>query len=400
MSLGPSKRSILIKRFLPNFLVCGCLAVLTLSVYAPVTFSEFFDYDDGMYLGRNLHVQAGFTKESILWAFTNTETGLWHPLTWLSHMLDITLFGLKPFGHHLTNLFFHSMNAGMIFLVMKLFTRAWIPSFMIAILFSIHPLHVESVAWVSERKNVLSMFFFLLSLWAYFRLVKGGQKRWYAVLVLFFVLGLMSKPSLVTLPFVLLLLDFWPLRRIKIPILGENWSVLVKLIAEKWLLFFITLISCVEAVFAQQSQSAIVSLQSWPAEVRLSNALVSYMAYFGKALLPFNLMFIYPHPGGEIKFWIIFFSAGLLGGITWLVSVTYDKRPYMLIGWLWFLGTLFPMIGIVQIGQQAMADRYAYIPLIGLFIMAAFWFWSEVSAMDEKKQVFFFLASMSVVLLS
>ena len=356
--------------------ICLLLALLTGLIYWQVQNHAFLDYDDGTYVTENPYIQTGFTMKSLAWALSATYASNWHPLTWISHLLDVQLFGLKPAGHHLVNLLFHIANTLLLFLVLSRMTRALWQSAFVAALFALHPLHVESVAWVAERKDVLSAFFWMLTLGAYaFYTERPGLRRYGAVL-LFFVLGLMAKPMLVTLPFVFLLLDYWPLGRFpqlhsqeKKKVSGSLKS-LRPLLLEKIPFFLLSAASSVITYVAQQRGGAVESFQSLPLSERLGNALVSYILYIGKMLWPQNLAVMYPHYGMP-SLWQAGGAFLLLLGITGLVIGRARLRPYLMVGWLWYLGTLVPVIGIVQVGAQAMADRYTYLPLIGLFIMAA-----------------------------
>ena len=352
----------------------------TLFLFWPVRNSEFINFDDDAYVYDNPQVKAGLTLKGVIWAFTTTHMGNRHPLTWLSHMLDCEFYGLNPGAHHLTSLLFHIANTLLLFWVLKRMTgRLW-PSSFVAALFALHPLHVESVAWVAERKDVLSTFFWMLTLWTYVRYTERPGLNRYLLVILFFVLGLLSKPMLVTLPFVLLLLDYWPLGRFSFgrggvnppnpkPSRGRNQgSFPLHLVLEKVPFFVLSAISSVLTFFAQGR--AVGSLQRYPLETRIGNALVSYLTYIGKMIWPHPLAVFYPHPG-MLPIWQVA-GAGLLlvcGSI--LVVRAAGKYPYFLVGWLWYLGTLVPVIGLVQVGSQGMADRYTYVPLIGLFIMVA-----------------------------
>jgi tetratricopeptide (TPR) repeat protein len=358
------------------------LIVATLFLFWPVRNCEFINLDDDIYVYDNPQVRAGLTLKGVIWAFTTMHMGNWHPLTWLSHMLDCELYGLNPGAHHLTSLLFHIANTLLLFWVLKRMTgRLW-PSSFVAALFALHPLHVESVAWVAERKDVLSTFFWMLTLWAYIRYVEQLGFNRYLLAILFFVLGLLSKPMLVTLPFVLLLLDYWPLGRFSFgrggvqspnpkpsPAPGQG-SFPLHLVLEKVPFFFLAAVSGVITFVAQQSAEAVQNLELFSLEERIGNALASYLGYIGKMIWPHPLAIFYPHPG-ILPIWQVA-GAGLLlvcGSI--LVVRGAMKYPYLLLGWLWYLGTLVPVIGLVQVGSQGMADRYTYVPLIGLFIMIA-----------------------------
>ncbi|MCK4786001.1 MAG: tetratricopeptide repeat protein [Desulfobacteraceae bacterium] len=372
-----------------DVLVWLFLIIATLTVYWQVLSHEFVNCDDPSYVSENPHVQTGLTLEGIAWSFTSTRAGNWHPLTWLSHMLDIESYGLSPGGHHFTNVLFHIANTLLLFLVFRRMTGDLWRSGFIAALFSLHPLHVESVAWVAERKDVLSTFFWMLTMWSYVRYVEHPGGIRYLVVLLFFVLGLMAKPMLVTLPFVLLLLDYWPLKRLQFGQLRgdsntqQRLSVLT-LIWEKTPLFALTAASSIVTFLVQQSGGAVGSFTAYPLNVRIANALVSYVSYIGKMIWPYHLAVLYPHP--RMFPWLLVAGACLLiVFIFFLVIVAVKRHPWFAVGWLWYIGTLMPVIGLVQIGSQAMADRYTYIPLIGIFIIIAWGFPELVSRWRYRK---------------
>ena len=345
--------------------ICLVLTLVTVAVFYQVCSYDFVNFDDAEYIYENPNIQAGITPEAIKWAFTTGRANNWHPLTWLSHMLDWQLFGHNPWGHHLTNLIFHIANTLLLFVVLKQMTRNIWPSAFVAALFAIHPLHVESVAWVAERKDVLSTFFWILTVWAYVRFVRRPKVAGYLLVVVFFVLGLLSKPMLVTLPFVLLLLDYWPLDRLspKRPKAG--------LFIEKIPLFAMALVSCIVTFIVQQKGGAIHSGEDYSFFVRLANASISYLQYINKMIWPVRLAMFYPHPGQNISILYAIISAVFLLVVTIFILRFAADRRYFVTGWFWYLGTLIPVIGLVQVGDQAMADRYSYITLTGLFIIIA-----------------------------
>ncbi len=368
------------------FIYLGLLALIVAS-YWPVHRFGFVNYDDAEYVAENLRVQAGLTAENVRWAFRTLFFENWHPLTWLSYMLDYQLFGLNPGAFHLVNVFFHALNTSLLFTVFKRMTGARWPSAFVAGIFALHPLHVESVAWVSERKDVLSAFFWMLTLWAYVRYVERPQLQRYLLAILFFAMGLMAKPMLVTLPFVLLLLDFWPLRRLQFTSSppgiraqtrnGPNFpQPFVRLIVEKIPFFLLTALSCIITYAAQHG--ARVTMASLPVAKRLTNAAVSYGRYLVKSFWPENLAVYYSHPG-QWPLWQIVGACLLLAAITALALGRRWKSPYLTVGWFWYLGMLVPVIGLVQVGSQSMADRYMYVPLIGLLIMVG-WGAAELAA--------------------
>jgi protein O-mannosyl-transferase len=361
---SPSARQI----WLTKVSICLALAVGTLVIYSPVRHYQFLNYDDNDYITQNSHVVTGFACPNFAWAFTRFHSSNWHPLTWLSHMLDVQLWGLNPGGHHTTNVIFHVTNAVLLFLILASMTGARWRSAFVAAVFAWHPLHVESVAWISERKDVLSTLFWLLSMAAYLRYVRHPQARTYLLVVLCLALGLMSKPMLVTLPFTLLLLDYWPLQRAQLSSgEGRKWF---RLVAEKLPLIALAAASGAVTFLAQRYGGALVPLNHLPFSLRLSNALTSYCLYLAKALWPVDLAVFYPMPG-SIPAWQWIGSVLVLVTVTSMVVATAKQYPYLATGWFWFLGTLAPVIGIVQVGEQAMADRYMYVALIGLSMMIA-----------------------------
>ena len=353
-----------------------CLILLTLVPYWQVLRSDFVLFDDDGYVWHNLMVQAGWTHASISWAFTTMTQANWHPLTWLSHMLDCELYGLRPWGHHLSSLLIHLAN---VLLLMFLLRRAtgslWCSTF-VAALFAVHPLHVESVAWVAERKDVLSAFFWMLTSWCYIRYVERPRMGRYVWVVLSFALGLMAKPMLVTLPFVLLLMDYWPLGRLnEVGAKGLNrairWKQISQLFWEKAPLFILTAVSAAVTCVAQRGTGAIISGSLLPFSIRFGNALLTYVKYISKILCPSGLAVFYPHPRSSLSLWQVWVAGLLLILASLQVLRLWKRHAYLTVGWFWYLGTLVPVIGLVQVGGQAMADRYTYIPLIGIAIIAA-----------------------------
>jgi len=360
------------------------LTALVMVVFWPVGGHDFIVvYDDNVYVTANPHVQAGLSWEGVRWAFTTSHVSNWHPLTWLSHMLDVELFGMDAGSHHQTSLLFHLLNTVVLFLVLHGMTGFLWRSAAVAALFGIHPLHVESVAWVAERKDVLSTFFWMLTMAAYWRYVRRPGAARYLAVAMIFMLGLMAKPMLVTLPFVLLLLDFWPLGR---------WAARASpagrasghtppppwrgLLGEKIPLFLMAAVSSVVTYFAQLEGGAMKSLTSFPLDVRLSNASLSCARYMGKVLWPVKLSVYYPHPGENLVVWQAV-GAGVLVILFSLGALRHLRRfPFIAVGWFWYLGTLVPVIGLVQVGTQSIADRYTYVPLIGFFILLV---WGGVS---------------------
>jgi Flp pilus assembly protein TadD len=386
-----------------NLAICLLLAVATFALYSPAFGHPFiFNYDDDIYVNNNAHVKAGLTSETVRWALTSTESSNWHPMTWLSHAMDCALYGVNPYGHHITGVLLHVLNVLLLFLLLARATGAAGGSFLVAALFAVHPINVESVAWIAERKNVLSTFFFLLTLSAYgWYALKPDVKRYVAVAVLF-GLALASKPMVVTLPCVLLLLDYWPLRRIQgwaellpetpLPVVQAPFS---RLVLEKLPLLALSAADCVITIFAQRSGGAMRLVL--PVGVRLENAIYAYAEYVRKAFFPVWLAVFYPHPGATLAVWKLGLAGLFVLSVTVLSWRQRARQPYLLIGWLWFLGTLVPVIGLVQVGEQAIADRYAYIPLIGIFVMAV---WGAADLADRRQLSFRSRAKVAAVVLA
>lgn len=343
-------------------LIAAALVAATLALFAPAFGNDFVNYDDPLYVTENRPVQAGLTWAGVGWACTTTTAANWHPLTWLSLQLDASLHGTESaWGFRVTNVLLHAAGAAVLFLALRRATGLlWRPA-LVAALFAVHPLHVESVVWIAERKDVLSGLFWMLTLLAYVCYTERPGARRYLLVLAAFGLGLLAKPMLVTLPCVLLLLDYWPLRR--------PWAP--RLVWEKLPLLALSAAACVVTVFAQQAGGAVRTLASVPLWLRVENTLVSYVQYVVKAVRPIDLAVFYPYPAAVPAWQALAAGAGL--AVVTAVAVRLRCRcPYLLIGWLWFLGTLVPVIGLVQVGEQALADRYSYIPLIGLFL-AAVW---------------------------
>ena len=352
------------------WLLAGLLLLLVFALYAPAVYHDFVNYDDSDYVTGNSQVLNGLNAEGLKWAFTSGHASNWHPLTWISHQLDAGSYGSSPGGHHLTSILFHVLNSGLLFLLLRELTGASWRALLVCALFALHPLRVESVAWVSERKDVLSGCFFLLTLWAYQRFARADRnlqsirRSWFAASLLFFSLGLLSKPMLVTVPFVLLLLDYWPLRRVEVS-QCFNIRVWLPLITEKVPFFALAIASSIITFLVQReggSVSASISLGA-----RLANAFVAHARYLKKLFLPNDLAVLYPHPGSwpvSIVTASVILAIVVAGWIWW----QRGKRPHLLVGYLWSIGMLVPVIGIVQVGIQSMADRYTYLPMIGLTV--------------------------------
>jgi len=378
----PPSQSVLESLEKRTMVLCLFLFVVTLAVYNPIAQSGFVSSDDNPYILQNPAVSDGLSWSTVKWAFTTVHAGYWHPLTWLSHALDCQLFGLNPVGHHYVSLLFHAANAILLFLLLLEATGATWPSLMVAALFALHPQNVESVAWAAERKNVLSMFFFLLAMIAYDRCARRGGRRLYAAVAVLFTLGLMAKPQIITLPCVLLLWDYWPLGRMFSKPTGEQPAAVIPrsfsyLVWEKVPLFMLAAIGSAITVWGQRAGGAVRTLAEYSLASRLENAVVSYAKYLANTIWPVRLAPMYPHPANLLPVWLVVASAAVLLLVTTLVFLWPDRR-YLAMGWLWFLGTLIPMIGIVQVGEQAMADRFAYVPMIGL-LLALVWAITEVT---------------------
>jgi len=424
-------------------LIAIFLVLATLAIYWPVGSYEFADYDEQLYVTENPIVQQGLTWHGVAWAFTTDAAGNWHPLTWLSHMLDCQLFGVKPGAHHWTSVVFHILNTLALFLALTRLTGAVNRSGVVAALFALHPLHVESVAWVAERKDVLSGFFWVLALWAYAGYAKRPNIGRYLLVLAAFAGGLMSKPMVVTLPCVLLLLDFWPLKRVRWKtvqpqnsdsnhgahgIHGKDrvfdgldhdrsdesppvpqWSIFRvfrvfrgsncfsprRLLLEKLPFFALAVVSSVLTVLAQHKGGAVGTLEKFPVSVRLANAVVSYVSYLGKTICPEDLAVLYPHAGMP-PVWMTLGASVVLVCVSLLALALASRRPYLLAGWLWFLGTLVPVIGLVQVGTQSMADRYTYLPLIGIFIMIT---WGVADLLANRPVPFLAIAAGTTLVL-
>ncbi len=429
-------------KILMPVLICLALAILTVITFWQLKDCGFINFDDNRYVYENAYVQSGLNWNSIGQAFSFSselmeKSGHWHPVTWLSLMLDYQIFGLNPSGYHLINLLFHVLNTTLLFLILRRMTKTLWPSAFVAALFAIHPLHVESVAWIVERKDVLSTFFFMLTMGVYSYYVESPGFRRYFFVLLFFILGLMAKPMLVTLPFVLLLLDYWPLGRfqetkldhrvhteafnsetsekqkkkskkkqaikeilkIKKPADPEyKWSLIYPLLWEKVPFFVLSILLSVVYISPQKGGAA-APIDMIPLFIRIGNAFISYTAYIGKMIWPSNLAVLYPYPRLLVP-WQVLGSISLLIAITLVVIRRVKRSPYLAMGWLWYIGTLVPVIGIVQAGVQAMADRYTYIPLIGLFIMVAWGVPDLLKKWNYRKEILLTISILSILCLS
>ena len=361
--------------------VCLVLAAATIFAYRGVRTNDFLTYDDDVYVVDNAPIHQGINAQSIGWAFDAFHASNWHPLTWISHMVDWQLYGKNPVGHHLTNVCLHAANSILLFLLLLFMTGYLGRSALVAALFALHPAHVESVAWLAERKDLLCALFSFAALLAYLWYLRKPSLKRYAVILITFACALMSKPMAVTLPFAMLLLDYWPLRRLTLtPETRPQWlSSSLKLCIEKWPLFLLAVASSALTVMAQGSGGSVGSLESLPLGERLSNAAISYWRYVKLTFWPDPLRVFYYHETYNISVTLAVLSAIALILVTVLCWRVRKQRPYLLLGWLWFLGTLAPVIGVVQVGDQAMAERYTYIPLIGLFI-AVVWLIADAVA--------------------
>ncbi len=364
-----------------------CLVAAIIAVYWPVYKYNFVKYDDNIYITGNTHIKSGFNWQSIRWAFVSGHAANWHPLTWISHILDYQLFKGWAGGGHLVNVGFHILNTLLLFYILMRMTRAMWPSAFVAAVFALHPLHIESVAWISERKDLLSTFFGLLTILAYVNYVENKKLKWYLAAIVLFVLGLMSKPMLVTLPFVLLLLDYWPLER----------KFSRQLLIEKIPFLIFSLASCAVTFFVQRHGGAIIAGEFLGLKARVYNGIVSYITYIAKMIWPDGLAVLYPHPGDEISIIKVALSVLLLVLISIFFIYTARRHKFFVVGWLWYIGTLVPVIGLVQVSVQAMADRYTYMTLTGLFIIIA-WSAKEFVPPQRYKMLILPVAAVLIIL--
>jgi protein O-mannosyl-transferase len=387
-------------------LVYLSLTAITWLVFGQTLRHDFVNFDDHVYVYDNPLVTRGLTISGTVGAFTHAHARNWHPLTTISHMVDCQLYGLNAAGHHFTNLALHTIAVLLLFRVLRVTTGTLWPSGVVGALFAIHPLHVESVAWVSERKDVLSAVFFMLTLAAYVRYARAPSPGRYFIVALIFAFGLMSKPMLVTVPFVLLLLDYWPLRRFdKLPPLKSKGGIVSWLNRQSNYLFFektpllvLSGLSCLVTIWAQDSATGL--LEQLPFTWRLNNALVSYIEYVRQTFWPARLAVFYPHPNNALSMWQVTLATGLLLAISVLVIVLRKKRPYVFTGWFWYVGMLVPVIGIVQIGEQGHADRYTYLPYIGLFLLIVWTAADLATTWRLRRQYLWLVAATTVAVLS
>ncbi|MGD0821806.1 MAG: tetratricopeptide repeat protein [Desulfomonilia bacterium] len=402
------------KRLCSQILIVTFFIVSIFAIYYQVINFEFNGYDDPQYVINNPMVEKGITLDSMRWAFTSIGyASNWHPLTWLSHMLDVEFFNMNPGMHHLTNVFLHIANSLLLFFIFFRMTGEKWKCAVVAALFAIHPLHVESVAWIAERKDVLSTFFFMLTIWSYTWYVEQHGALKYLLVITLYILGLMAKPMLVTLPFILLLLDFWPIQRIEFDnsetgVFPQNirsiltdihWDRVSSLLWEKIPLFVLAGMSCIITFLAQKSGGALGSSDIYPIGSRIANASTAYIGYLLKMFWPINLSVFYTYPGTFSSLLVV--GSSLLLVLITLFTFRFTRQfPYLLVGWLWYLGTLVPVIGIVQVGSQSMADRYTYISLIGIFIMLTWGVTSLVKRWQIEKYIliFFFVVIIPVLM--
>jgi protein O-mannosyl-transferase len=389
----------------PRAVVLLGIACMTIAVFAQTAWYPFISFDDDSLIYKNPNVLTGFTWSNVVWAFTATSgASFWHPLTWLSHMADVEVFGLNAGGHHLTSVGLHGLNAILLFLILHGMTGSTWRSGLVAALFAIHPQHVESVAWVAERKDVLSAFFYLLSLWSYVRYAKQPGVRRYSFIVFFLAMSLMSKPMAVTFPFALLLFDWWPLYRIAGMTPGNGEKKVIcppvswrRVLSEKIPLILLVVGSAIVTLSHESDTPWIMTLSDYPIWVRVSNAVVSYATYLWKTVWPLSLAVFYPHPGTAIEAWKVAAASMFLVGCTIAVIRRRNRFPYLPVGWFFYLGTLVPVIGLVQVSGLGMADRYTYVPLIGIFMIAA---WGGEELARGYRHRIFAPAAATVVLIA
>ena len=386
----------------PELLISLCLVIAILATYWQVRNFDFILFDDAEYVTQNHHIKNGLTYDNLIWALTSTYAANWHPLTWVSHMSDISMYGMDAGQHHITNLILHIINSLLLLIILKQMTGNLWPSSFAAALFALHPLHVESVAWIAERKDVLCTLFGMLTLLTYIRYLKRLERKWYLLALLFYIAGLMAKPMLVTLPFLLLLLDYWPLKRFEAQLSDNKFTIqeylslsiftkskfylksIFKLILEKLPFIAFAVASGIVTLFAQHSSDAVASMDLYTVNNRIANTVISYVSYIGKMFWPSRLTFFYPYPE-KYPLWQIVGAFFMLSVICLLVFKYGRRYPFLAVGWLWYIGSLVPVIGLLQVGAQAMADRYTYIPLIGLFIIIA-WGTPELLARLHYRQ--------------
>jgi len=384
----------------PEFIVSIFLVLALLVIYSQTINYDFVLLDDDVYVTNNPHFNQGLRSEGLKQAFSQAHGGFWIPLTWVSYMIDSQLYGMKPGGYHMTNILFHLLNTLLVFTVFRKMTGDLWRSGFIAVMFAVHPIHVESVAWVAERKDLLFAFFWLLTMWGYLHYVRQPGIRRYLPVLLFFSAGLMAKPMIVTLPFVLLLLDYWPLKRLQIQKTGQPNTInpvipVTHLVLEKLPLLVPAVFISILTYFQQKSFGDIASVSTSPMVDRIANALISYSKYIANMIWPRDLTVLYPYPNTWPS-WQVAGACLTLGLLSGLVIKYFRKHPYLVVGWLWYLGVLVPVIGIIQFGAQPMADRYTYITFIGLYIMIA---WGIPELLDNWRYKKVVLASAATVII-
>ncbi len=374
-----------------KYIITALIIVATVVAYINVFDAQFINFDDPGYVWKNPQVLSGLNGETVTWAFQTNDQGNWHPLTWISLAADYSMFGLNPKAFHAMSFGIHLLSSVLLFWVVQRMTKSVWQSAFVAFVFALHPLHVESVAWISERKDVLSGLFWVLTMGAYALYAESDSKKYYFLAIVLFAVGLLAKPMLVTLTFVLLLLDYWPLQRLAI---GEQESskgkkkkskTLTQLVVEKIPFFILSVASSIITFIVQGQKKNVVMTEVISIRERIANAIVSYAEYIKLTLFPQGLAIFYPHPVNTFNVFALLVSVILLIGISVLVWMQYKKRPYLLVGWCWFLGTLMPVIGIVQVGMQALADRYMYIPMIGITFMLAWGASTLLKDTDAKR---------------
>jgi tetratricopeptide (TPR) repeat protein len=365
------------------------LVIFPLIAFWHISLNSFV-YDDDQYIVNNPNINKGLSIETLKWSFTSTYASNWHPLTWISHTLDCSIFGLKPAGHHLVSLFFHILSSIILFIIFSRLSKRLFVPYIIAALFAVHPLRVESVAWIAERKDVLSTFFLMLSVMVYISFTDKKSYSKYFLSLFFFALGLLSKPMIVTLPIILLLLDYWPLNRFGI----LSFS---KLVLEKIPFVILSAISSIVTIYAQKQGGSVAELTNVPLIIRLSNAATAFIQYICKIFFPANLSPFYPHPLDALPLWQVIFSALILIILTSVFFYYRKKLGFLIVGWLWFIITLIPVIGIIQVGDQAMADRYTYLPSIGILIIVVF---SLAKAVEKFPKLKIPAASIAIIVLT
>ena len=379
------------------FLGCLFLVFINLLIYAQTLNHDFLNYDDDKYVTQNPHVLTGLNLENIKWAFFATHSRHWHPLTWLSHMMDGHFFGKAPAGHHFSNLLFHIINTLLLFYILQRSTGALWRSMVAAALFAVHPLHVQSVAWISDRKDLLSTLFWLLAILSYVRYTEKSSLGRYILILLIFFMGLLSKPMVVTLPLILILLDFWPLGRFRLVKTGiVSYS---RLIFEKILLLIIASVSGLVTIYAMQAAKSIDLGKLLPNGIHITNALISYIEYIFKMFYPVNLSVHYFYPGAQ-PVWKMLSVGLLLIGLSYLIITAGKKRPYLITGWFWYLITLLPVVGLIGSGPHRMADRFTYLPLIGLFIVISWGSRDILNKYPRGKAIFLISAGLIISVLS